>query len=66
MGGEMGAMPAWYPLVRAARAAGLPVYPAASALEMPQWWLDKLVLAEAAEAEARAMIADLAEQRRRR
>lgn len=60
MGGQMGRCPDWYAYVRAARYCGAPVYPATNIADMPQWWVDKLLTAEAAEMEARAMAAEMA------
>lgn len=55
-GGDLGFCPDWYPYLRAARYGGVPLAPAATIADLPEWWIDRLLIAEAAEMEAEAMI----------
>jgi hypothetical protein len=50
----MGAMPEWYPLIRAARYLGVAPW---KLLEQQSTWLEWALIAESAENEAQAMIA---------
>ena len=47
----MGAMPPWYPLIRAAVYAGVPAW---DLYERGQYWIDWYLIAQSAELEAEA------------
>lgn len=62
-GGQLGEMPDWYPLLRAARYLGVPPWELENV-----WigWLDRALMAEAAEQVASQPPGDGAPKRRRR
>lgn len=55
----MGALPDWYPLIRAARYLGVPPW---TLLDQPALWRDYALISEAVEAEVQDLLAKQQQQ----